>query len=285
MPVWQQYPQRTQRSFLPSSSTTSINEAPFCQFCLASNLQATQCPEIAPQLSTTLINTHEANLSSMARQPQWCPSSSYCGQSKSTYGIILILQRCPNASIKNHQPKLWKPSPMTKDAKRLWHRCRLKWSCKIQEDATLRSFQPCTPMHLSQIWSRATGKALLLRKGVAWNSFATNTSENIRPDTSAKSNIRPPPPFLWLDGIINKAADASLRLKTTGTDQTLTSDRVPVTCITVSIFTEKGEARAMCMRDYDVLIHYEVIRVPAVHAMRHGLTPNRTNVGIAHRNS
>lgn len=50
-------PQRAAQSFSLPSSATSIDDAPFCRFCLANNLVTTQYPSILLQLSATLINT------------------------------------------------------------------------------------------------------------------------------------------------------------------------------------------------------------------------------------
>lgn len=67
--TWQQQLQCTQRSSLLPSSTWLIDDAPFCSFCLTSNLPITQCPAIPPQFWVTLINSREANLPSIARSP------------------------------------------------------------------------------------------------------------------------------------------------------------------------------------------------------------------------
>lgn len=47
------------QSFSHPSSTTSIDDVPYCCFCLAPSYPTLQCPENPSQLCATLINVHE----------------------------------------------------------------------------------------------------------------------------------------------------------------------------------------------------------------------------------
>lgn len=99
--------------FRPTSSMTSIDNALFDSFCLASKSLTTQCPSISPQLRTTLISTREASLPSIAIRLRWYHSNPYRGQSPPKYGSLPTTQLSVNASTMPHLPQPRSPLPNT----------------------------------------------------------------------------------------------------------------------------------------------------------------------------
>lgn len=110
MQFWKPQLQCASQSFLATSSTTSFEDAPFCNFCYSSNTSTTQCRSILPQLRATLINTHEANIPSVTGCLQWCPSNPYRRQCPLKYGSTMTSQHSMNPSSMYLPPQLWNPS-------------------------------------------------------------------------------------------------------------------------------------------------------------------------------
>lgn len=76
-----------------STTTTSINDASLCRFCLADNHFTTKYPAIQPQLQVTVTNTHWANLPSILRRSLWYPQNAYLGLSLTKHGWTTSRQR------------------------------------------------------------------------------------------------------------------------------------------------------------------------------------------------
>lgn len=90
---------------LAPTSTMSIEDAPFCGFCFASDYPTTRCPGFPPHICAALVNTRDANLSNIARHPQWYSSKPNCGRSPPKYGSTLTSQRFVSTSNKPHPPQ------------------------------------------------------------------------------------------------------------------------------------------------------------------------------------
>lgn len=63
------------------TSTTSINDVNYCQFCLSLNQTSTQCSALPLQIYATLINMREAYFSSILRHHPWAQQSTYRNRS------------------------------------------------------------------------------------------------------------------------------------------------------------------------------------------------------------
>lgn len=90
---------------------TSINDAPFCRFCLASHHSITQCPAILRQFHTKLIHSWETNLSPIMRCPQLYPPSTYHAWLPQKFGSTTAIQRfeiAPNM-LRPHQQRNFPP--------------------------------------------------------------------------------------------------------------------------------------------------------------------------------
>lgn len=84
------------------SLATSIDNAWFFQFYLASSHHTTQCPTSRHQLCFKITKAHETTIPSTSACPSWYPSNSYCGYSRTKYTWPRTVRRFLNASNCTH---------------------------------------------------------------------------------------------------------------------------------------------------------------------------------------
>lgn len=84
------------KSCSTSSSTASMDDAPFCGFSLASTCPKTQFPAVPPQIHVMLINLGEVSLPATARWQKWYLLNLYYRSSTTKHGSA------PTTRLKNH---------------------------------------------------------------------------------------------------------------------------------------------------------------------------------------
>lgn len=80
MPIWHQQQKRTPCMLSRPSSTKTIDDTPFCSFCVAASHRTTQCRAIPLYIRGKLINTRIANLT-LPTRPRRTPPNGDQGSS------------------------------------------------------------------------------------------------------------------------------------------------------------------------------------------------------------
>lgn len=80
MQMWHQRQLCTLKWNFPQWSTTKIDDAPFCKFCVASNHTTTQCPAIPLHLRAQLSNTRHYKRPTLLRRTQRIQPNGFRGQ-------------------------------------------------------------------------------------------------------------------------------------------------------------------------------------------------------------
>lgn len=228
-----------------------------------SNHPTKTCTAVPPQLCAMLINMREDSLPPVTRPPEGYLYSPYCGRLSLKYSSTQTTQRSVNSSNMPHPPQPQTPTANTYGDKSFTTTLLpLKTRSRGQGDCNLCSAQLftrcyCLRRHIELLIEHAT-----YSKGKR-HIFCDKYRQNIRPGTSAKTNIETPTPVVHRAGIKHHASDVNAikdyqnwanvdPARSNGTVHHRLHHSPP----------EKGEVRALYVQDWDLLSGKECIEIP-----------------------